>query len=113
MLAVGGFAAAGFAEEDDGLVLPGGQQVPVGRLSHGVNVRRHVLATAAFEHVHHLRTAQRGQRDLFYLLNARLLTLNNLHLKHRIKLVSHIIAEAKYRVRTDFYFKFFRTFPGP
>lgn len=55
VLAVGGLAAAGLAQQHDGLILAGGEQVAVRRLSHGVDVRSRVLAPAAFEHVHHLR----------------------------------------------------------
>lgn len=54
MLAVGGLAAAGLAQQHDGLILPGGEQVAVGRLGHGVDMRSRVLAPTPFEHVHHL-----------------------------------------------------------
>lgn len=54
MLAVGGLAAAGLAQQHDGLVLASGEQVAVRRLGDGVDVRRRVLSAAAFEHVHHL-----------------------------------------------------------
>lgn len=55
MLAVGGLAASTFAQQDDGLVLASGQEVPVGGLGHAVNVRGRVLPPAALEHLHHLR----------------------------------------------------------
>lgn len=55
MLAVGGLATATLAKQNDGLVLPCGQKVPVGRLSHGVDVRCRVLTPAALKHVHHLK----------------------------------------------------------
>lgn len=54
VLAVGGLATAGLAQQHDGLILPGGEQVAVGRLGHRVDVRSRVLAPTAFEHVHHL-----------------------------------------------------------
>lgn len=54
MLAVGGLATSTFAEQDDGLVLASGQQVPVGGLGHAVNVWGRVLPPAALEHLHHL-----------------------------------------------------------
>lgn len=55
VLTVGSLAAATFAEQNDGLVLPRGQKVPVGRLSHGIDMRCRVLTPAAFKHVHHLK----------------------------------------------------------
>lgn len=61
MLAVGGLATATLAQQDDGLVLPCGEQVPIGRLGHSVDVRRCVLTPAALEHVHHLRNG--GEKD--------------------------------------------------
>lgn len=63
MLAVGGLAAAAFAEQDNGLVLPRGQKVPVGRLSHCVDMRCCVLTPAAFKHVHHLQNYE----NLFFI----------------------------------------------
>lgn len=59
VLAVGGLATAGLAQQYDGLILPGGEQVPVGRLGHGVDMRCRVLAPTAFEHVHYLM----GQKE--------------------------------------------------
>lgn len=58
MLAVGGLATAGLAQQHDRLILARGEQVAVCRLSHGVDVRSRVLAPAAFEHVHHLRRGE-------------------------------------------------------
>lgn len=61
VLAVGGLATAGLAQQHNGLILTGGQQVAVRRLSHGVDVRCCVLPAAAFKHVHHLAgEEQRG-----------------------------------------------------
>lgn len=54
VLAVGGLATAGLAQQHNGLILTGGQQVAVRRLSHRVDMRRRVLPAAAFKHVHHL-----------------------------------------------------------
>lgn len=39
MLTVGGFAATRPAQQHNGLILSGGEQVAVGRLGHRVNVR--------------------------------------------------------------------------
>ena len=58
-MTVGRLATATLAQQHDGLVLTSGQQAPVGRLGHAVNVRRGVLSPAALEHVHHL-----GQEDI-------------------------------------------------
>lgn len=55
VLAVGGLPTATFAKQNDGLVLPRGQKVPVGRLSHSIDMRCCVLTPAAFKHVHHLQ----------------------------------------------------------
>lgn len=54
MLAVCGLATATLAQQDNGLILASGQEVPVGSLGHAVNVRGSVLLPAALEHLHHL-----------------------------------------------------------
>lgn len=59
MLTVGGLATATFAQQDDGLILTCGQEVPVGSLGHAINVRGSVLPPAALEHLHHLVRRQR------------------------------------------------------
>lgn len=61
MLAVGGLAAAALAQQDDGLVLASGEQVPIGGLSHAVDVGRRVLPPAALEHLHHLGTEEKSR----------------------------------------------------
>lgn len=61
MLAVGGLAASTFSQQDDGLVLASGQEVPVGSLGHAVNMRGRVFPPAALEHLHHLRGISRGE----------------------------------------------------
>lgn len=60
MLTVGGLATTTLAQQDNGLVLASGQEVPIGSLGHAVNVRGSVLPSAALEHLHHL---ERRQRD--------------------------------------------------
>lgn len=71
VLAVGGLAAAGLAQQHNGLILTGGKQVAVRRLSHGVDMRSRVLAPAAFEHVHHLMGEEKigtaGEENNLYL----------------------------------------------
>lgn len=54
MLAVGGLATSALAQQDNGLILASGQEVPIGGLGHAVNVRGGVLPPAALEHLHHL-----------------------------------------------------------
>lgn len=54
MLAVGGLATSALAQQDDGLILASGQEVPIGGLGHAVYVRGGVLSPAALEHLHHL-----------------------------------------------------------
>lgn len=60
VLTVGGLATTTLAQQDNGLVLASGQEVPIGSLRHAVNVRGSVLPSAALEHLHHL---ERRQRD--------------------------------------------------
>jgi len=55
VLTVGGLATSTLAQQDDGLILSSGQQVPIGSLGHAVNVRGSVLPSAALEHLHHLQ----------------------------------------------------------
>ena len=59
VLAVGGLATARLSQHHNGLILPGGEQVAVGRLGHRVDVRCRVITPTAFEHVHHLM----GERE--------------------------------------------------
>lgn len=59
VLAVGGLATAGLSQQHNGLILAGGEQVAVRRLSHSVDVRSRVLTPAAFKHVHHLMVGGR------------------------------------------------------
>lgn len=61
VLAVGGLATTTLAQQDDGLILSSGQEVPIGSLGHAVNVRGSVLPSAALEHLHHLERRQRGR----------------------------------------------------
>lgn len=63
VLAVGGLAAAGLAQQHNGLILTGGKQVAVRRLSHGVDMRSRVLTPAAFEHVHHLMGEKQREQE--------------------------------------------------
>ncbi len=58
VLTVGGLATATLAQQDNGLVLASGQEVPIGSLGHAVNVRGSVLPSAALEHLHHLEGRQ-------------------------------------------------------
>lgn len=60
-MTVGGLAAATLPQQHDGLVLTRGQQVPVGRLGHRVDVRCRVLSPAPLKHVHHLMGPRRGR----------------------------------------------------
>lgn len=60
VLTVGGLATPTLAQQDNGLILASGQEVPIGSLGHAVNVRGSVLPPAALEHLHHL---ERRQRD--------------------------------------------------
>ena len=62
VLAVGGLAAAGLSQQHDGLVLTGGEQVAIRRLSHRVDVGGRVVAATAFEHVHHLMREEQKRR---------------------------------------------------
>ncbi len=48
-------AAAGAPHHDDGLVEASRQHVAIGDLRRRVHVRRHVLRTAATEHLNHLK----------------------------------------------------------
>lgn len=70
MLAVGGLAAAALAQQDDGLVLASGEQVPIGGLSHAVDVGRRVLPPAALEHLHHLGTEEKSESGDTCLLSS-------------------------------------------
>lgn len=54
VLTVCSLATPTLAQQDNGLILTGGQEVPVSRLGHAVNVRGSVLPFAAFKHLHHL-----------------------------------------------------------
>lgn len=60
VLAVGGFAAAAGAQQDDGLVLAAHQHAAVRGLRHRVDVRGRVLPAAPLEHVHDLAGTGRG-----------------------------------------------------
>lgn len=59
MLTVCGFPASAAAKQDDGLILAGGQEGPVGGLGHAVDVGGRVVPPAALEHLHHLTTETR------------------------------------------------------
>lgn len=54
VLAVGGLSAPTLAQQNDGLILPSGEEVPVGSLGRAIDVRGGVLPPAALEHLHHL-----------------------------------------------------------
>lgn len=60
VLTIGGLATATLAQQDNGLILASGQEVPIGSLGHAVNVRGSVLPPAALEHLHHLERRQRS-----------------------------------------------------
>lgn len=64
VLAVGGLAATTLAQQDDGLILASGQEVPISSLGHAVNVWAGVFPSAAFKHLHYLeREKQNSERD--------------------------------------------------
>lgn len=54
VLAVGGLSTPTLAQQNDGLILSSGEEVPVGRLGCAVDVRGRVLPPAALKHLHHL-----------------------------------------------------------
>lgn len=54
VLAVGGLSTPTLAQQNDGLILSSGEEVPVGCLGCAVDVRGRVLPPAALKHLHHL-----------------------------------------------------------
>lgn len=74
VLAVGCLATAGLAQQHNGLILTGGKQVAVGRLSHRIDMRSGVLAPTSFEHVHHLMGVRnRDEEDIKILATTTVL----------------------------------------
>lgn len=62
VLAVGGLSTPTLAQQNDGLVLSSGEEVPVGRLGCAVDVRGCVLPPAALKHLHHLEKRRQERR---------------------------------------------------
>lgn len=60
VLTVGGLAATTPAQQDNGLILTSGQEVPISSLGHAVNVRACVFPSAAFKHLHYLEREKRN-----------------------------------------------------
>lgn len=71
VLAVCGLAAARLAQQHNGLILSGGEQIAVGRLGHRVDMRSRVLSATAFEHVHHLIGGRKKGRQGIYTPQGR------------------------------------------
>lgn len=61
VLTVCSLAASTLAQQDNGLILTSGQEVPISRLGHVVNVRGSVLPFAALKHLHHLAKKRKGR----------------------------------------------------
>lgn len=58
VLTVGGLPAPALAQQNDGLILSSGEEVPVGSLGRAIDVRGSVLPPAALKHLHHLKKVE-------------------------------------------------------
>lgn len=87
MLAVGGLSTPTLSQQNDGLILSSGEEMPVSSLSRAVDVRSGVLLPAALEHLHHLgKTNKNIQIMLLSIFRMLGFSSKNFHYTQRLQL---------------------------